>query len=250
MFISEIVASPWQWALLFACALLIGMSKTGMQGISTISIPLLAIAFGAKPSTGLILPMLCLADVVAVIYYRRSAQWKHILRLLPTAIAGFFIALAVDRALPQAWFKYLMAASIFAGMAVMFYTGRQGAKTDLTGKWWYTASFGLLGGFATMIGNAAGPIMSVYLLSVRLPKYAFVGTAAWFFLVVNYLKLPLQAFVWKNITVSSLAAGAMCVPFILLGALVGIRLVRRMPERGYKAFIIATTLLSTAAMLF
>lgn len=248
--ISGIINSPLQWTVLLLCAILIGMSKTGIQGINTLSIPLLAIAFGAKASTGLILPMLCMADLIAVIYYRRAAEWKYILKLLPTAIAGFFIALLVDMFVPADQFRRLMALCIFAGLAVMWWTERKGGASNLPAKWWYAPAFGLLGGFTTMIGNAAGPVMAVYLLSMKLPKLSFVGTSAWFFLIVNYLKLPLQIFVWDNISWPSLTLNALTIPFIGLGAVLGIIFVKKFPERSYRIFIIVMTVVSTLMLLF
>ncbi|MCD7968921.1 MAG: sulfite exporter TauE/SafE family protein [Alistipes sp.] len=239
--------SLFQWAALLSAGVLIGMSKTGIQGINTVSIPILAIAFGAKPSTGLILPMLCFADLIAVIYYRRSAQWKYIFKLLPTAIAGFFIAIAVDRFVPDDGFRRLMGVCILVALAVMLRPSGQDDK--VVSKWWYGAAFGIAGGFTTMIGNAAGPVLAVYLLSVRLPKLSFVGTSAWFFLIVNYLKLPLQIFVWDNITVESLRTGLITAPFIILGAVLGIVMVDRFPESGYRRFIVIMTALSAIMLL-
>lgn len=245
---SPIVTTPYQWIALWGCAIIIGMSKTGIQGITTLAIPILALLFGGKPSTGIILPMLCMADLAAVTYYRRSAQWKYILRLLPSAIAGFFVALAVDRVVPASQFNRLMALCILASLAVMLRPGQQ-SPGRTTSRWWYGPLFGLAGGFTTMIGNAAGPVMSVYLLSVRLPKYAFVGTSAWFFLIVNYLKIPLQVFAWHNITAQTVLLDLFLLPGILLGAWLGILLVRRLPEHGYRKMIVSLTVLSTA-MLF
>ncbi|MDR2970191.1 MAG: sulfite exporter TauE/SafE family protein [Tannerellaceae bacterium] len=241
--------SPYDWALLFICALLIGMSKTGIQGITLLAIPLMAINFGAKPSTGLILPMLCFSDIIAVIYYRRTAEWKYIFKLLPSAIAGFFLAIAVDSLIPAGEFRRLMAVCIFAGLAVMFWTEKKGTTGSMSSAWWYAPLFGLMGGFTTMIGNAAGAVMSVYLLSVRLPKYSFVGTSAWFFLVVNYLKIPLQVFVWDNISWTTLYLDALTIPFMVAGAVAGVYFVRKVAERTYRIFIILVTVLSTL-MLF
>lgn len=238
-----------QWCALISAAVLIGMSKTGIQGINTVSIPMLALAFGAKPSTGLILPMLCFADLIAVIWYRRSAEWKYILRLLPTAIAGFFLAIIVDRFIPQEWFRRLMGLSVLATLGVMFWSDRRGSDGSMINKWWYGPAFGLAGGFTTMIGNAAGPVMAVYLLSMKLPKMSFVGTSAWFFLIVNYLKIPLQVFVWDNITWSSLWLNITTVPFIAVGAVLGIALVNRFPEGSYRKFIIVMTIVSTIMLL-
>ena len=124
--------TPYDWILLFVCALLIGMSKTGIQGITLLAIPLMAINFGAKPSTGLILPMLCFSDLIAVVYYRRAAEWKYIWKLLPSAVIGFFLAIGVDKLIPPDEFRRLMAVCIFIGLGVMFWTERKG--TDSTAK--------------------------------------------------------------------------------------------------------------------
>ena len=100
------IQSPTDLGMLFLSAMLIGMSKTGIQGISLLAVPLMAMTFGAKPSTGLILPILCVADLVAVLYYRRIAEWKYVLKLLPAALAGFVVALLVDKHVPPAEFKH------------------------------------------------------------------------------------------------------------------------------------------------
>lgn len=177
--------SSSDYGMLFLSALLIGMSKTGIQGISLLAVPLMAMTFGAKPSTGLILPILCVADLIAVLYYRRIAEWKYVLKLLPTALAGFAVALLVDKHVPPAEFKHLMGGCLFVVLVVMFWSEWKGKENNLSSCWWYGSLFGLLGGFTTMIGNAAGPVMAIYLLSVNMPKYNFVGTNAWFFLVIN-----------------------------------------------------------------
>lgn len=244
------IQSPLTWSVLFVSAFLIGMSKTGIQGINMLMIPLMAVVFGAKPSTGLILPMLCFSDLLAVLYYRRSAEWKYIIGLLPSAVGGFALALAVDSLVPPEQFRYLLSGCLLVAIAIMCRPNRGGKEDRLTGRWWYSPVFGLLGGFTTMIGNAAGPVMAIYLLSVKLPKYAFVGTSAWFFLVVNYLKLPLQAFVWNNITVSSLWLDLCTIPFMLAGAAVGISLVRKLPEKGFRTVITVITVLSVLILMF
>lgn len=249
MDISMWIQSPMQWGILFLSAFIIGMSKTGIQGLSLISVPLMALAFGAKPSTGLILPILCIADLVAVLYYRRIAEWKYVLKLLPAALAGFIMALFVDKIVPPAEFKHLMGGCLAVVMLIMFRTDRKGKENSLSSRWWYGPLFGLLGGFTTMIGNAAGPVMAIYLLSVKMPKYNFVGTNAWFFLVINYLKIPVQIFAWDNITIQSLMLDAYTVPFVLLGGVAGIFLVKRLPERGFRNVTTAATGLSVLMLL-
>ena len=257
---SAYIQNDWSWVVLFMMSLFVGMSKTGVQGLTILTVPLLAMAFGAKPSTGLMLPVLCFADLIGVSYYRRQAEWKYILRLLPMAIAGFFLAIWVDHLIPATEFKHLMGACLALVLVVMLWSQWRGKERLRVGerssgmnmlidKWWYSPLFGLLGGFTTMIGNAAGPVMAIYLLSTRMPKLAFVGTNAWFFLCVNYLKLPLQTFVWHNINLTTLAIDACAIPFVLVGAYLGIRLVKFLPEREFRIFTTVVTIISVLVML-
>ena len=238
-----------QWLVLVLSALCIGMSKTGVQGMMLLIVPFMAMAFGAKESTGVILPMLCMADITAVAYYKRIADWKIVLKLLPTAILGFFVAIAVDSLVPATAFKKLMGATLALALVVMFWNEFGGKENKWMNKWWYSAVFGLLGGFTTMIGNAAGPVMAVYLLSMRKDKMSYVGINAWFFLVVNLLKVPIQAFVWHNITWQSLSLNAMMLPVILIGAFIGIRIVKWFPEKAFHRFVQAVTVLAVILML-
>ncbi len=244
-------SSPFRAGSLLACAFFIGMSKTGVQGITMLTVPLMAMIFGAKESTGVILPMLCFADLIAVVYYRHAARWKYVLKLLPAAAAGLFLAIAVDSYVPREGFKHLMAFCIFFGLATMvFNETKKSSAESWSGKWWYAALFGVAGGFTTMIGNAAGGVMAVYLLSMRFGKLAFVGTNAWFFLVINYSKIPLQIFAWNNISAYTLALDAVCIPVIAAGAAAGVWFVKALPERTYRLFVIVSTAVSTVFMLF
>ena len=244
------IQSPSNWRMLFLSALLIGMSKTGIQVMSSLlAVPMMAMTFGAKPSTGLILPILCAADLIAVLYYRRIAEWRYVLKLLPSALAGFAVALFVDRLVPPTEFKHLMGGCLLVVLLVMFWSDWKGKENTLSSYWWYGPLFGLMGGFTTMIGNAAGPVMAIYLLSVKMPKYSFVGTNAWFFLVINYLKIPVQVFAWGNITASSLMLDACTIPFVIIGGVLGITLVKKLPEKGFRYFTTAVTCLSVLLLL-
>lgn len=238
-----------QWFVISISALSIGMSKTGVQGIMLMIVPLMAMAFGAKESTGVILPMLCMADIIAVAYYKRIADWKVVAKLLPTAILGFFLAIGVDNMIPNGQFRQLMGWTLMLALIVMIWSEIFGKENRWMKKWWYAAIFGLLGGFTTMIGNAAGPVMSVYLLSMRKEKMEYIGINAWFFLVVNLLKVPLQAFVWDNITWDSLQLNLVMLPVIGIGSLIGIRVVKLLPEKIFRRFIQIVTILSVILMI-
>ncbi|MBP3318322.1 MAG: sulfite exporter TauE/SafE family protein [Alistipes sp.] len=239
----------FQWTILSLTALCIGMSKTGIQGVMLLAVPYMAMAFGAKESTGIILPMLCMADIMAVAYYKRIADWMTVLKLLPTAVLGFFVAIVVDNLIPAEEFRHLMGWTLAMALAVMIWSEIFGKENRWMKKWWYSAIFGLLGGFTTMIGNAAGPVMSVYLLSMRKDKMEYIGINAWFFLVVNLLKVPLQIFVWDNISWGTFSLNLAMLPIIGIGAWMGIGIVKRFPESAFRRFIQIVTILSVAMML-
>ena len=240
---------PWEIVAVIFGGLCIGMGKTGLNGITTIMVPVHALVFGARESTGIVLPMLCFADLMAVIWYHRKAEWKHVLRLLPWALGGLVVALLVDRFIPARAFKFLIGVCIFTGLGVMIWNDSRGKNAAVPSGWWFSAIFGLIGGFSTMIGNAAGPIMSVFLLSMRLPKENFVGTAAWYFLIVNYIKVPLQVFFWHNITPRGLLFNLCMVPVIIIGAVLGILVVKKVSEKIYRVMVYAMTIIS-ATLLF
>lgn len=229
-------------------AVIIGMSKTGVAGVFNLAILGMAWMFGSKSSTGIILPMLSMADVFAVIYYRRNAEWKYIWKVMPAALGGILVGVWVGKDLPEDQFRILLGATVLIGVAVMLWTDLRRDKSVPTHPAFAWAT-GWAGGFATMVGNSAGPIMSVYLLAIRLPKNAFIGTAAWFFLIINLFKMPFQFLAWGNISGELLLLDFMMLPAIALGAWLGIRIVKAIPDTAYRYFVMVVTALS-AILLF
>ena len=238
-----------QWSLMALCGLLIGMSKVGVPGVSLIVVPTLAFIFGGKLSTGILLPILMMADVFAVAYYRRHAQWTYLLKILPWAFLGLGFGLWVGEIVNDEQFKDTMAILVFVCIGLMLWKDRKKGKQFFPDNWWFAASMGVLGGFATMIGNVAGPIFAIYLLAMHLPKNNVIGTTAWFFMIVNFVKFPLQLFVWKNISWHSLSLDLVTLPAIALGAFFGIRLVKILPEHTYRAAVIIITAVSAFLLL-
>jgi hypothetical protein len=225
------------------------MSKTGISGVGLMVVPLLANAFGSRPSVGLLLPILIFADIFAVTWYNRHAQWKHIVRLLPWAFAGIILATLVGKSISDQTFNRLLAALVIGGIAILLWRDVRSDKLKIPQSRWFAGGLGLLGGFSTMIGNAAGPVMALYLLSMRLPKNSFIGTGAWFFFIVNLSKVPIHIWSWKTITLNSFMLDVMVIPAVAAGAFLGIWLVRLLPEKFYRLLVIVTTLLS-ALLLF
>lgn len=230
-------------------ALITGMTKTGINGLGLVSIPLMAFAFGARESTGILLPMLIIADVYAVIYYHRSAEWKLIINILPAALLGIGLGIVTGQIISSSQFRILLSGTVLAMVAIMIIRDLGKKREKIPDKWWFAGILGLLGGFATMIGNAAGPVFAVYLLSMRLPKYTFIGTGAWFFFILNLVKVPFHVFVWKTITMETLQYNLIAFPFILLGGWLGIKLVRLIPEKVYRWFVIIITCLSAGLLI-
>jgi len=245
----EIDFTMIQWILLVICGMLVGMSKVGVPGVSMIVVPTLAIIFGGKASTGILLPMLMMADLFGVGYYHRHAEWKYLGKLLPWAFVGVGIALWVGEVVNDEWFKNIIAILVFICIALMLWKDRQKNSNLFPDTWWFAASMGILGGFATMIGNVAGPIFAIYLLAMHLPKNSFIGTGAWFFLIINFSKFPLHIFIWKTISWNTLHLDLLLLPGIAMGAFLGIWLVKKISEKYYRAAVIVVTVLSAFLLL-
>ncbi len=239
----------WQWLLLAVCAMFIGMSKVGVPGISMIVVPVLAIIFGGKASTGVLLPMLMMADLFGVGYYHRHAEWKYLWKLLPWAFVGVGIALWVGEVVNDEWFKNIIAVLVFVSIGIMLWKDRKKGENLFPDTWWFAASMGVLGGFATMIGNVAGPVFAIYLLAMRLPKNSFIGTGAWFFLIINFSKFPLHVLVWKTINMNTLTLDLLLFPAIATGAFLGIKLVKKVSDKTYRMAVIIVTTLSAFLLL-
>ena len=248
-FFSQFSLSTLNWILIVFCAILIGMSKTGVPGVSMIVVPTLALIFGGKQSTGVLLPILIFADVFAVVYYHRHAQWKYLVQALPWAFAGLIIALFVGNLVNDQQFKRIIAITVFLSIALMIWKDYYYKKEFIPDNWWFAALMGIVGGFATMIGNVAGPIFAIYLLAMHLDKKSFIGTTAWFFFIINLSKFPLQTFVWNNININTLTVDLLVFPAIALGAWIGVFIVKRIPEKAFKWSVIVITILSAFLIL-
>jgi uncharacterized membrane protein YfcA len=238
-----------EWAIILLSGMFIGMSKVGVPGLSMIVVPAMAFIFGARQSTGVLLPILIMADIFGVAYYRRHANWNHLIKVLPWAIGGLLIALLVGELIDDKQFKNLIAILVFLSIGLMIWQDKHKGTQFFPDKWWFAAIMGVLGGFATMIGNVAGPVFAIYLLAMHMPKNSFIGTGAWFFMIINLVKFPLQVFVWDNINVDTLLIDLMALPAIATGAFLGIKIVRIIPESIYRGAIIVITFVSAFLLL-
>ena len=237
-----------QWFFVFLAALLLGLAKSGIKGIGILIVLILAFVFGEKASTGILLPMLIAADILAVIYYNRHAQWRYIKKLIPWMALGVLIGVWIGNDISEEIFKKLMAIIIIGSILVLFYTeNRKSAKVPTSPL--FSTLAGLLAGFTTMIGNLAGPISNIYFLAVRLPKNEFIGTAAWLFFIINIFKLPFHIFVWKTVSKETLILNSLLVPAVVLGFFAGVALVKIISNLYYRRFILIVTALGALVLL-
>lgn len=245
----DMVFTPWGWIVLSCSAIFLGFSKTGLPGAGILAIPLIASIIPAKASTGLILPMLIIGDIFAVCYYRRHAVWHHLFRMLPYAVAGIFIGYWAMGKVTDNQLRPLIGIIILFMLALNLWRNRKGENIEIPPGKWFPAVMGLSAGITTMMANAAGPIMAIYLLAMRLPKNAFIGTGAWYFLLVNCFKVPFSAGLGL-ITVDSLKLNLFLAPLIILGSLGGIRAARHIPEKIFNILIQILAAAGAVRLLF
>ncbi len=239
-----------QWVFIFATGLFVGMNKVGVMGSTLLVIPFLAVILGGRFSAGFVLPLLIAADVFAVIYYRRRCKWNILIRLLPWTVPGIVIGVLLGSVISDVLFRRIMGGTLLLVLVFMFYRERTRDKKQVPSNPVISGFIGMLGGFTSMIGNAAGPILSLYLLSQRLPKTVFIGTMAWLFFIINLLKVPPHIFIWKSISMNSLLLNLLIVPFILLGAFLGLKIIHKIPEKGFRYFIFIMTGIGAVRLLF
>jgi len=241
---------PWQWILLVAGATMAGFSKTGIPGSSILFVAIFPNLIPARQATGVILPMLIFADLFAYVIYRKNLEWKRVGLLLPWALAGILLGWLVlghinDRQTTK------IVGGILALMLVMNFWRRRGSVDEAVTHMprWFAPLMGTFAGFTTMVANAAGPVMSLYLLAMRLPKLAFMGTGAAFFLLINWIKVP---FVLQLglITPESLKLDLCLFPAVAFGALLGRPLIERIDQRLFENGVLFLTALAVTKMLF
>lgn len=208
----------------------------------------------AKASVGVLLPMLIFADIFAAGYYRRHAQWKHIIRLMPWTLLGIIAGYFAMGKVSDTQLKPIIGAIVLAMLILKFLQDRRKTLTDsktisLTSQWAFVATLGFFAGLTTMMANAAGPIMIIYLLSTGLAKTEFVGTGAWFFFIVNWVKVPFNIKL-SLITPDSLKLDATLFPLIVIGAVAGILILKHIPQKLFRIVVMVLAAAAAIKLLF
>lgn len=229
--------SPASWAVSIVSAFFIGIAKTGISGLGIAVVPLMASVFPARASTGIILPMLIMADVIAVIYYRKHVLWGHLLRIIPFSVVGVLLGYFLLGRVGDHEMRIVIGALILVLVSLNVLRDVGIIKDDMIPtSIIFTAVMGIMAGATTMLANAAGPIMVVYLLSMKLEKKEFIGTGSWYFFFVNCLKVPFSASLGL-ITPATIGFNAVLFPAIAVGAVTGILIVKKIPQRVFQIVV-------------
>lgn len=238
---------PWQWAMMAVGALLAGFSKTGIPGMGILFVGIFVNVLPVRQATGVVLPMLIMGDLFAVALYRQHAQWGHLWRLLPATVAGVILGWFVLSRLDDGQTARLVGLILLVMLAVhLWRKSRAGAEAEVVGHAprWFSVLTGLLAGFTTQVANAAGPVMSLYLLSMRLPKLEFLGTGAVFFMLINWFKVPFMIQL-DMISRDTLLLNLWLTPAVIAGALLGRAVLPRINQKAFET----TALVLTAAAI-
>lgn len=230
------------WLFAGLSAFFIGISKGGLKGMGPIVVLCMAYAFGAKASTGILVPLLLVGDSIALVTYRKFISKKHIIQFTPWVILGILIGVYIGKDLPEIWFKKGLAVLILSSLLILWYWDFY-LKKNVKNSPSLTGITGLGAGIFTMLGNLAGAFSNIYFLMTGLDKKHIIGTSTLIFFLINAFKIPFHIFSWHTITWETLRIDVILIPVLALGFLCGYVLVKRISETGYRKFLYAATIL-------
>lgn len=233
------LSDPKVYALALLAALCIGLSKSGFSGISLVAVLLFAEIYGAKPSVGLTLPLLIAADLLAYPAFRNHGSWKPVWRLMAPTLLGLAMGYVLLDWIDGTAARKVIGACVLSMVALQVFRRVKPGLFEVVGEpRGFGFGTGVLGGFATMLANAAGPVIQLYLLGRRIPKMELIGIGARFFLLINLLKVPLNAKL-ALITQDSLLENAKLLPGVVVGVSGGRWLIRHVPPGAFEWMIVA-----------
>lgn len=245
---------PWQWAVLALAATLVGFSKSGIPGLGILFVAIFQTVVPAKMATGMVLPLLIIGDIAAVATYRQHARWGYVFRLLPWTAAGVVLGYVVFGRIDDRQASTMIGVILLGMLALHLWRKPKSAAARLEHEveehgLWFGPVIGIMAGFTTLVANAAGPLMVLYLLAMRLPKMEFLGTGAVYFLVLNCFKVPFMVDL-DLINSTSLSVNLWLAPLVIAGSIAGRALAGRMPQKLFEWSALVLTFLAAVRMLW
>jgi uncharacterized membrane protein YfcA len=246
--VDGVTITPWIFLALLVAAVSVGFAKTAIGGFGAIAVAIFASVLPARESTGALLPLLLVGDLMAVAAYRAHADWRILLRLLPSVLVGVLLGTLFVARVDDDVMRRTIGVLLVGLVAVHLWTRRRRAPSPGARRPWLTAGYGTLAGFTTMVANAGGPVMALYLLSAGLSMLGFLGTATMFFFIVNAAKVPFSVGLGL-ISPASLWLDLLLVPAVLLGGWLGLRVIDRIDEKLFERLVLLFTVVSALNLL-
>ncbi|GAA2156114.1 hypothetical protein FHX52_4154 [Humibacillus xanthopallidus] len=235
--------------LLGVAAVLVGFAKTAIGGVGSIAIAIFALVLPTKESTAAILLLLLIGDVVAVWHYRRDADLVMLRRLIPAVLPGLALGALFLAWVDDATLRRCIGVLLLVLAAMQIALKWRSPDTTRIGESRPAAiGTGVAAGFATMTANAAGPVMTLYLVAQGVEKRRFLGTASLFFFGVNLCKVPFSLglglfdgeTLWRTLALA---------PLVLLGTWIGLHTARRLSQTRFDQAVLAATVVSALALV-
>jgi uncharacterized protein len=228
MFGTSLISDPWFYLLSIPALLLTSVSKGGFGlGLGVIAVPLMALRLPVPEVVTLLVPILCLTDLVTLWQYRGQWSWPLLRITIPAALVGIGLGALAIHHLPETWLR--LGIGIIAidfvrrrwwGQRPVSEPGR--GLRPAAGLFW-----GATSGFTSFMANAGEPALTVYLLPLKLTNRSFAGTTAAFFTVVNLAKLITFSLLGL-FTRTTLLTSLILTPCAVLGIWAGVQLNRRL----------------------
>jgi len=214
--------------------LITGFSKFSVGGMGLLILPVIMIAYPGPEALGILVPMYLITDLMAIISYRKNIEWTVVKRVLPLSVIGIILGGFVLSNIDSKLFTLMLGFMIVGMLALGIWLDRCDTsfmKHPFAG---YTA--GVIGGTVALTSNAGGPIFSLYLMEQDLSKESYVSTRAWIFFLINLSKIPLLYSIGL-LTMESTIISFQAIPGLMVGALIGYFLLRRLKLTQFKWLI-------------
>ena len=226
-----------QWLVIIFTTMLIGLSRAGITGVGMLAMPLVVLVLPARQANGFILPLLIFADIFAIIYWRRHVNWHQLFRILPWTVIGIVVGFFCLGKITDAQLLPLLGLIILILLLLNLVLETQPRlKQAIPHALTFAACMGILTGIVSMLAHIGGPLLTIYLLALRFDKHKFIGTSAWFFWIINLIKMPFSSKLGL-IDSQSLLTNLALIPCLILGAFIGIAIVHRVSQKRFNQMV-------------